>query len=164
MTMQQGTLHFISGRLAAGKTTLARQLAVDHHAVLISEDVWLSKLSDGISSFDDYLKWSRRCRSVIGPLVEDMLRAGVSVVLDFAGNRIDERAWAHSLSEGVGRSHILHFLDVDEEECLRRLLVRNDRKPEGLYFTSTTEAEFRDICKYFQVPTPEEGLNIKTHR
>jgi predicted kinase len=57
--MHQGTLHFISGRLAAGKTTLARQLAADYHAVLISEDVWLSKLSDGISSFDDYLKWSR---------------------------------------------------------------------------------------------------------
>jgi predicted kinase len=164
MTMQQGTLHFISGRLAAGKTTLARQLAVDHHAVLISEDVWLSKLSDGISSFDDYLKWSRRCRSVMGPLVKDILRAGVSVVLDFAGNRIDERAWARSLSEEAGRSHILHFLDVDEEECLSRLLVRNDRQPEGLYFAGTSEAEFRVICKYFQVPTPEEGLNIKIYR
>jgi predicted kinase len=100
----------------------------------------------------------------MGPLIKDMLRAGVSVVLDFAGNRIDERAWARSLSEEVGSSHILHFLDIDEEECLRRLLVRNDRKPEGLYFASTTEAEFRAICKYFQVPTPEEGLNIKTHR
>ncbi len=163
ITMQQGTLHFISGRLAAGKTTLARELAAEYHAVLISEDVWLSKLSDGISSFDDYLKWSRRCRSVMGPLIMDMLRAGVCVVLDFAGNRVTERAWARNLSEGAGSSHILHFLDVGEEECLRRLLVRNDRKPEGLYFASTTEAEFRAICKYFQVPTPEEGLNITTH-
>jgi predicted kinase len=162
--MQQGTLHFISGRLAAGKTTHARQLADDHHAVLISEDVWLSKLSDGISSFDDYLKWSRRCRSVMGPLIMDMLKAGVSVVLDFAGNRIDERAWARNLSEAAGSPHILHFLDVDEEQCLSRLLVRNDRKPEGLYFASTSEAEFRAICKYFQVPSPEEGLNINTYR
>lgn len=161
--MQQGTLHFISGRLAAGKTTLARKLAEDYHAVLISEDVWLSKLSDGISSFDDYLKWSRRCRSVMGPLIMDMLRAGVSVVLDFAGNRVDERAWARNLSEEAGSSYILHFLDVDEEECLRRLLVRNESKPEGLYFASTTETEFRVICKYFQVPTPEEGLNVTTH-
>jgi predicted kinase len=161
--VQQGTLHFISGRLAAGKTTLARELAADDHAVLISEDGWLSKLSDGISSFDDYLKWSRRCRLVMAPLIVDMLRAGVSVVLDFAGNRVDERAWARNLSEGAGSSHILHFLDVGEEECLRRLLVRNDRKPEGLYFASTTETEFRAICKYFQVPTPEEGLNITIH-
>jgi predicted kinase len=161
--MRQGTLHFISGRLAAGKTTLARKLAAEYHAILISEDVWLSKLSDGISSFDDYLKWSQRCRSVLGPLIVDMLKAGVCVVLDFAGNRITERAWARNLSEAAGSSHILHLLDVDEEECLRRLLTRNDHKPEGLYFASTTEDEFRAICKYFQVPTPEEGLNIKTH-
>jgi predicted kinase len=145
--MQRGTLHFISGRLAAGKTTLARELAEEHRAVLISEDEWLSRLSDGISSFDDYLKWSRRCRSVMGPLIVGILKTGVSVVLDFSGNRVDERAWARRLSEEAEGSHLLHFLDVDEEECLRRLPNRNERKPEGLYFASTTEAEFRAICR-----------------
>jgi hypothetical protein len=83
--------------------------------------------------------------------------------LIFAGNTVAERAWARNLSEGARSSHILHFLVVGEEECLRRLLVRNDRKPEGLYFASTTEAVFRAICKWFQVPTAEEGLNITTH-
>jgi predicted kinase len=163
IVMQPGTLHFISGRLAAGKTTLARRLVAEHHAVFFCEDVWLSKLSDGISSFDDYLKWSRRCRSLMGPLIIDILRAGASVVLDFAGNRIEERAWARTLSEQAGSPHLLHFLNVDEQECLRRLLMRNHHKPEGLYFASTTETEFRAICKYFQVPTPEEGLTITTY-
>jgi len=83
--------------------------------------------------------------------------------MDFAGNRIDERAWVLRLSEEVGSRHVLHFLDVDEEECLRRLLLRNQSKPNGLYFASTTEVEFRAICKYFQVPNPEEGLAIKTY-
>ena len=161
--MQPGTLHFISGRLAAGKTTLARRLVAEHHAVLFCEDVWLSKLSNGISSFDDYLNWSRRCRSLMGPLIIDILRAGASVVLDFAGNRIDERVWVRTLSEQAGSPHLLHFLDVDEEECLRRLLMRNQHKPEGLYFAGTTETEFRAICKYFQVPTPKEGLTITTY-
>lgn len=158
--MQPGTLHFISGRLAAGKTTLARQLAAEHHAVLFCEDVWLSKLSDGISSFEDYLKWSRRCRSIMGPLIIDVVKAGASVVLDFAGNRIDERAWVRSLSEEAGGPHVLHFLDVDEEECLHRLQTRNQLKPEGLYFASTTETDFRTICKFFQVPDSSEGLTI----
>jgi predicted kinase len=99
----------------------------------------------------------------MGPLIIDTLRAGASVVLDFAGNRIDERAWALTLSERAGGPHLLHFLDVDEEECLRRLLMRNQHKPEGLFFASTTETEFRAICKYFQVPSPEEGLNIATY-
>jgi ABC-type ATPase involved in cell division len=34
VTMPRGTLHFISGRLAAGKTTLARELAAEYHGVL----------------------------------------------------------------------------------------------------------------------------------
>ena len=162
--MQPGTLHFISGRLAAGKTTLARELAAEHSAVLLCEDVWLSKLSDGISSFDDYLKWSGRCRSVMGPLIVEVLKAGTSVVLDFAGNRITERAWVRGLAENAGSQHILHLLDVDEEECWSRLQMRNQLKPEGLYFASTTEAEFRAICKFFQVPEPNEGLTVIAHR
>jgi predicted kinase len=155
-----GILHFISGRIAAGKTTLARRLTAEHQAVLFCEDVWLAKLSDGISSFDDYLKWSSRCRSLMGPLIVDILKAGTPVVLDFAGNRITERAWVRGLAEEAGRSHVLHYLDAEEEECLRRLQTRNRLKPEGLYFASTTEAEFRAICSFFQVPDPEEGLNI----
>jgi len=161
--MQPGTLHFISGRLAAGKTSLGRRLAAEHHAVFFCEDVWLSKLSDGISSFEDYLKWSARCRSVMGPLIIDILSAGSSVVLDFAGNRISERAWVKGLSEQAGSPHRLHFLDVSEDECLRRLLGRNLNKPEGLYFASTSEEEFRSICKYFQPPHPEEGLFLDTY-
>ena len=88
-TMLPGTLHFISGRLAAGKTTFARKLAAEHHEIFFCEDLWLSKLSGGISSFDEYLKWSRRCRSVMGPLIVDILRTGASVVLDFAGNTVE---------------------------------------------------------------------------
>ncbi|WP_047487802.1 ATP-binding protein [Terriglobus sp. TAA 43] len=162
--MQPGTLHFISGRLAAGKTTLARKLSVEHNAVLFCEDVWLSKLSDGITSLQDYLKWSARCRAVMAPLIVDTLKAGASVVLDFAGNRITDRAWVLALSQEAKAPHILHFLDVDEEECLRRLQTRNEQKPEGLYFATTTEEDFRAICGYFQPPRVQEGLNIMAYR
>lgn len=158
--MQPGTLHFISGRLASGKTTLARRLSTEHNAVFFCEDLWLSKLSDGITSFQDYLKWSARCRTVMAPLIVDTLKAGASVVLDFAGNRITDRAWVLALSQEANAPHLLHFLDVDEEECLRRLQSRNAQKPDGLYFASTTEENFRAICSFFQAPQLEEGLNI----
>lgn len=162
--MQPGTLHFISGRLAAGKTTLARKLATEHSAVFFCEDLWLATLSDGITSFQDYLKWSARCRAVMAPLIVDTLRAGASVVLDFAGNRITDRAWVLDLSQQAKSPHTLHFLDVDEEECLRRLQTRNTLKPDGLYFASTSEEDFRFICSFFQVPQPEEGMNIIIYR
>jgi predicted kinase len=160
MTLNRGTLHFISGRLAAGKTTLARKLADQESAVLFCEDVWLSKLADGISTFEEYLKWSRRIRSVMGPIIIDILRSGSSVILDFAGNTTVERRWVRSLFEGAEAPHMLYFLDIDEEECLRRLAVRNETKPEGLYFANTSEAEFREISRWFEPPMPEEDFQM----
>ncbi len=162
MILDPGTLHFISGRLAAGKTTLARRIATDHRAVLFCEDVWLSRMADGITSFEDFLKWSRRCRSVMGPLIIDTLQAGASVVLDFAGNTRNERAWVRSLFEQAGAPHQLHVLEVSEEECLHRLLKRNREKPDGLYFASTTEEEFRAICRWYDPARQDEGFAIST--
>jgi predicted kinase len=160
MVERKATLHFISGRLASGKTTLALRLAEQEGAVLICEDVWLSKLSDGINSFEDYLKWSRRCRSVIGPPVIRMLRAGTSVVLDFAGNTSAERKWVRSLFEEAKAKHVLHYLDVPEDECLARLKVRNEMKPEGLFFAVTSEEDFLAIARWFQPPVSEEGFHV----
>jgi predicted kinase len=156
-----GTLHFICGRLASGKTTLAREIVKASGAVLLCEDVWLSKLSDGIRTFDDYLTWSRRCRSVMGPLIVDILRSGSSVVLDFAGNTPSERAWIRTLFEEAGAPHILHCLTVSEEVCLQRLKHRNKQKPEGIFFAETSEADFFLITSYFQLPQEEENFHVK---
>lgn len=156
-----GTPHFICGRLASGKTTLARQIAESSPAVLICEDIWLSKLSDGILSFDDYLKWSHRCRSVMGPLIVQILQSGASVVLDFAGNTVEERSWVRTLFESADAAHVLHYLPLSEEVCLERLKLRNKVKPEGLFFAETFEAEFFTIAKYFQPPQADEGFDIE---
>jgi predicted kinase len=158
-----GTLHFICGRLASGKTTLAREIVKANRAVMICEDVWLSKMSDGIRSFDDYLIWSRRCRSVLAPLIVDILRSGSSVVLDFAGNTPSERAWVRTLFEAAGAPHVLHLLSVSEEVCLQRLKQRNEQKPEGLFFAEISEADFFLITSYFQPPQEEENFHVKLY-
>ena len=160
MEQRKGTLHFVCGRLASGKTTLARRIAAAEPAVLICEDVWLSRLSEGIRSFDDYLKWSRRCREVMGPLIIDMLRMGTSVVLDFGGNTAGERKWVRSLFASAGADHVLHVLDVPEEVCLARLKARNETRPDGLYFATTSEQEFKAITRYFEPPVADEAFNI----
>ncbi|HEY2039613.1 MAG TPA: ATP-binding protein [Edaphobacter sp.] len=162
MNKRAGTLYFFCGRLAAGKTTLARKISAAESAVFFCEDTWLSKLSPGIRSFEDYLDWSRRCRAVMGPLIIQILKSGSSVVLDFGGNTVRERSWVRSLFEAAGSNHVLHYLDLPEEVCLAQLMARNKNQPEGLYFATTTEEEFRQISAYFQPPSPEEGFNLQT--
>ncbi len=47
-----GTLYFFYGKMGAGKSTKSKQLAIEKHAVLLSEDEWLSSLyPNQITSF-----------------------------------------------------------------------------------------------------------------
>ena len=69
------TLHVLCGKLASGKTTLARQIAAESDAILFCEDSWLSRLFPvEIVSFADYLSRSARFRRAIAPHVQDLVR------------------------------------------------------------------------------------------
>lgn len=158
----KATLHFISGKLGSGKTTLAKQLADENHVIFISEDVWLQKLFPNlINSFQDYLLYSRRLREVIALHVIQLLRNGVSVVFDFAGNVPQERQWVKSIIDEAHSSHILHYIDATDELCRSRYRKRNLDLPEGSKVIS--DEEFDAINKYFTPPIEAEGFHIKIY-
>lgn len=46
-TQSSATLHFLCGKIASGKSTLAQQLVRGQQAVLLSEDTWLAVLYPG---------------------------------------------------------------------------------------------------------------------
>jgi len=159
---QKPTLHFFCGKMAAGKSTLARKIAAKTNAVLISEDVWLSTLYPAeINNFNDYLTYSARLKAIVLPHVQTLLRQGLSVVLDFPGNTPKQRAWFRSIFEPAIANHVLHSIEVSDERCKQQLRKRNQGKSEGAAFT--TEAEFDAITQYFQPPTTAEGFNLKTY-
>ncbi|MCF5598860.1 AAA family ATPase [Pseudomonas syringae] len=154
-------LHLLCGKIASGKSTLARSLAVEHAAILLSEDDWLSRLyPDDIKSVTDYLRLAHRIRDVVGPLVIRILKAGVGVVRDFPANTPADRKWLRSLAEDAQVSHCLHYLEVDDDVCLARLHIRNDKAEHDF---SATDTEFRLITRYFRIPDAAEGLDIQVH-
>ena len=58
-----GTLHFLCGKIAAGKSTLAATLAAQPGTLLISEDHWLAALYPGeIQGVADYARCAARLR------------------------------------------------------------------------------------------------------
>jgi len=156
------TLHVLCGKLASGKTTLARQIAAESDAVLFCEDIWLSRLFPGeIASFADYLGRSARFRRAIATHVQDLLRRGISVVFDFAGNVPQERAWVKSLCDADNVRLVLHYVKASDELCKRQLRRRNDEQPDGSQ--RTTDEEFEAITKYFVPPAPTEGFDVKLY-
>jgi predicted kinase len=154
-------LHLICGKAAAGKSSLARRLADASATVVISEDVWLSRLyRDEQKTIEDYIRNSRRLREVMGPHVEALLKAGLSVVLDFPANTPAIRRWMRGLADAAATEHRLHFLDVSDDVCKARLRRRNE---DGTHEFTVSDAAFDEITRYFVPPAPSEGLNIVAH-
>ena len=62
------TLYLICGKIGAGKSTLAKQLASRPGTLLISEDHWTSNLFAGdLKTIEDYGRLSARLRAAMGP-------------------------------------------------------------------------------------------------
>ena len=160
--MAATTLHLMSGKIASGKSTLAKSLAAEHAAIVLSEDHWLSTLyPDQIKSVSDYVQLARQIQQVVGPLVIDVLSSGISVVMDFPANTLANRQWLRSLAEASGVSHRVHYLEVSDDICRARLRSRNAK---GDHDFAATDAEFDLITRYFQAPSEDEGLEITVHR
>lgn len=111
-------LHLLCGKIASGKSTLARSLKAEHSAILLSEDHRLSKLyPDQIKSVADYIRHAHRIRDVVGPLVIDMLSTGTPVILDFPANTPADRHWLRSLANAAKVPHRVHYIEVDDDTC-----------------------------------------------
>ena len=156
-------LHFICGKAGAGKTTLARELGRMLPAVVFCEDEWIETLGFEIRSLDDFAKASSKCRALIGPLAKELLRLGVSVVFDFAGNTISGRQWVRAVFEAANADHVLHLIEANDAECLANIHRRNDEKPAGIYWGHVTDETFHQVTVYFAPPKAEEGFRILAH-
>ena len=156
------TLHMLCGKIAAGKSTLASTLANAPGTVLISEDDWLDALfHDRIESPKDYVDTARRLQAIMAPHVASLLCEGLSVVLDFPANTVENRNWMRGIFQAANALHQLHVLDVPDEICLDRL---RDRNAQGDHPFAATEEQFDLFSRYYTPPTPEEGFNLVVHR
>ena len=156
------TLHFFCGKAGAGKTTVATGLAHEHGAILISEDIWMMRLfGDQMKTFDDYIHFSPKLKTVVGPLATQLLKAGNHVVLDFQANTKAGRSFFRSIFEQADAAHVLHFVQTSDRVCLERIAKRNIERPEGSHHL--TEEVFALVSSYFEEPEAAEGFNIKVH-
>jgi predicted kinase len=138
------------GLPGAGKTTIARQMAADRSALRLTQDDWLIAL--GSSPWDAPTR--ERVDHELWRLAQDVLRLGLSVVLDFGLwariERDEMRLVARSLGVGVE----LHYLDVPTDELWRRIKARNTEPPWNGH--PIRRADFDQWVRIFQAPDAEE--------
>ena len=155
------TLYLLCGKIAAGKSTLARRLAERPATLLITMDHWMSILFPTENrTIEDFARLSARLRAAMGPHVVDILRQDLSVVLDFPANTVSWRSWMRSLISEAHVAHELHVLDVPDAICKARLRQRNDG---GEHPYQVNDETFDLFTSYFVPPGRDEGFNVVVH-
>ncbi|WP_312282286.1 ATP-binding protein [Pseudescherichia sp.] len=155
---EKPVLHLLCGKIASGKSTLSAKLGASPGTVIVSEDRWLAALfANEMQSISDYVQCSSRLRNAMKPHLVSLLKAGLSVVLDFPANTQTNREWMMSIIKESGASNQLHYLNVSNELCKARLRARN---AEGEHEFSASDQQFEIITRYFSEPAADEGFNI----
>jgi predicted kinase len=152
-------LHLVCGKVAAGKSTFCARLAEDG-VVRIEQDQLMANLYPEMETVADYVRLVPRLRAAIGPLVVDMLKNGLSVVLDWPANTIATRSWMRELAEEAGATARLHWLATPDDLCLDRLTQRNAA---GTHDYQVSPEEFAQLSAYFEPPSEAEGMEIVRH-
>ena len=145
-------LMFLCGKMAAGESTLARDLAQRSEAILLVQDELLEGLFCGeIADVADFLDRSSRLRNALAPHICAVLSKGISIVLDFPGNTRAQRAWFREIFERANATHELHFVDASDALCKRQLRDRTRHQPPGTPWTTDSESfldeHFRPDCE-----------------
>lgn len=144
MSEERARLYFMCGKMAAGKSTVARELAREKSAILLDQDEFLDTLYPGeIRTIQDFAKYSARLRDGLSLHIRDLLSRGVSVVLDFPGNTRAQRQWFRELFERANVEHELHFIDAPDDLCKRQLRQRSGGLPAGSAWTMDAEFGWR---------------------
>jgi predicted kinase len=155
-------LIFFCGKMAAGKSTLAKQLAEREEAVLLVQDEWLDTLFPGlVVNVASYLEYAGRINRMVGPHVAAILEKGVSVALDFPANTRNQRAWFRGILDQSGADHELHFVNTPDAVCKAQLKARSAHLPPGTKWT--TVEDFELISSHFLAPGVDEGFNVIVH-
>lgn len=151
-------VHLMCGLPGSGKTTFAQRLAITRPALHFSLDVWMLGLYDYTIEQPEYGLCVERCQALIWQTGLQILALGHDVILDWSlWSKARRRTWRERI-DGAGYQHRLYYFNIPLTQLQERLRVRNAERPPGTHVI--TEAELQRFAPYFEVPTPDEGLQI----
>ena len=150
------TLHLMVGLPCSGKTTYAKQLAVEEKALLLTPDVWQMKLygQDFPGPYHD--KRHDDIEKIMWDIAKRVLSLGTSVILDFGFWNQDERIDLRQRANDLNANFRIHFMDVSKDELIKRLAERNQQATKDNETWYIPPEYLEQWWEQFEPPTSEE--------
>lgn len=145
------TLFLVVGLPGSGKTTTAKRLAVEQHALRLTTDAGAIPLLADPGEVDGR-RWILEGRLIWTAL--EAVAIGTNVILDFRFWERHERSSLRWLATERGAAHVLVCLPVNRETQLQRLRQRGRNAPQETFDIS--EAEVDAGRRQFQEPDQDE--------
>ena len=148
------TLHLMVGLPCSGKTTLAKKLEHERSALRLTPDEWQICLFGQDAEEPEHDARHSLIEAMLWNIARRALELGTNVILDFGFWAREEREDYRSRAKQLGASSEVQYLDVSEDELLRRLEERNLRLSQKSFLIS--EEAMKPWIAFFQKPTPDE--------
>lgn len=151
------TIYMLCGRIGTGKTTYAQRLRQTLGAAVLSCDDLMLALFDDCIGFERHQQMLARCKQYLYRQAEELLEAGIPVVLDFGFWDARERAGVRGRFSRLGHRVELHYLDRDADTVRSFIARRNHAiQTRGLRAYPMDEEKLAFFGAMFQPPTPDE--------
>lgn len=142
------------GLPCSGKTSLAQKLERERSALRLTPDEWQIGLFGQDAKKPEHDVRHTFIEAMLWNIASRALELETNVILDFGFWAREEREDYRLRAKRLGASSEVHFLDVPEDELLRRLADRNSQPSQESFHIS--EESMKSWILFFQRPTPDE--------